>query len=111
MTAKFDAREWQRTFRRTPAGRRHVRAMNLKKYGMTPEAYQEMLDDQGGVCAACFQVETHRNQFGVVSLAVDHDHFSGKVRGLLCGRCNRALGLLGDSVERVKSLLNCRERA
>jgi hypothetical protein len=102
--------EWQRAFRRTPEGRRYVRAMNLKKYGLTPEQYDEMFAAQDGRCAACGQEETHRNQFGVVRLAVDHDHDSGRVRGLLCARCNRALGLLGDDASRVAGLLAYRER-
>lgn len=83
--------------------------MNLKKWGLTPEEYDDMLAMQDGGCAACGQPETHRNQWGVISLAVDHDHDSGHLRGLLCARCNRALGLLGDSTERIKGLLAYRE--
>ena len=104
-----NAREWQRVFRLTSAGKLQVRASNLKQYGLTPDQYDKMLAEQGGVCASCHQEETHRNQYGVVSLAVDHDHTSGVTRGLLCGRCNRALGLLGDSAQRIQELLRYRE--
>lgn len=102
--------EKQRVYRQTPQGRRHTFTMNLKKFGITPEQYDQMLHEQQGVCAACGKAETHRNQFGVCRLAVDHNHDTGQVRGLLCGRCNRALGLLGDSITNVRGLLAYRER-
>lgn len=102
------AREWQRQFRRTPEGQRHVRAMNLKKYGLTPEEYDVLLESQNGACAACRAPERGRNQFGPVRLAVDHDHTTGRIRGLLCMGCNRALGLLNDNAERVKQLADYR---
>lgn len=57
-----------------------------------------MLADQGGLCAICRQPErTARNQV----LAVDHDHSTGEVRGLLCSHCNRAVGLLADDPARL----------
>jgi hypothetical protein len=104
LAARRYAAKWQREFRQTPEGKVYVRAMNLRKYGLTPEAYDAMLTSQGGLCAACRQPETGRNQFGVCRLAVDHDHDTGVVRGLLCMRCNRCLGLLGDSAERAQAL-------
>lgn len=87
-----------------------MRHHNLKhKFALTADQYDEMLKNQGGRCAACRKQETHHNQFGVCSLAVDHDHATGVVRGLLCGRCNRALGLLGDSIGNLRGLLKYRE--
>ena len=64
------------------------------KYGITIEEYQAMLDNQGGVCKLCGLVETVKisRGEGVRSLAVDHDHNTGKVRGLLCHQCNVVLG-------------------
>lgn len=58
--------------------------------------YQHMLDGQNGVCAICQQVDKSGR-----SLAIDHDHQTGFVRGLLCGSCNRGLGLFGDSPQRL----------
>lgn len=109
---------WQRAYRKGPAGRARVRKNNLAPKGLTPEGYAAMLNAQGGVCGACGKPETGRNQHGVVHLAVDHDHAchpSGQActachRGLLCLRCNRALGLLGDSVQTVAGLLTYRKR-
>ena len=103
---KSRAADWQREFRRTPEGRRHVRAMNLKKYGLTPEMYDAIEAAQGGVCRVCDQPETSSNQFGPMRLAVDHCHETGRVRGLLCARCNRSLGLLGNDAERIQALAN-----
>lgn len=57
-----------------------------RKYGVTPEKFAEMLAEQGGLCAIC-----NRTEDG--PLHVDHDKETGKVRALLCGRCNRGLGM------------------
>ena len=64
------------------------------KYGITIEEYQSMFDNQGGVCKLCGMEETTKisKGDGVRSLAVDHDHNTGKVRGLLCHQCNVVLG-------------------
>jgi len=61
-------------------------------YGITVEQYEAMLELQNGVCAICGGINTRK-----LKLAVDHDHDTGKVRGLLCDRCNRGIGLLRDS--------------
>lgn len=64
------------------------------RYGLEPGQYEEMLQKQNGVCAICSRAEaTERNK----RLAVDHCHSTGRVRGLLCSHCNRAIGLLGDN--------------
>lgn len=109
-------REWQQAFRRTDAGKAHVRAMNLRTKGLSPDEYDAILNEQGGVCASCGEMETGVNQYGTVSLAIDHDHGCCPEqracdkcrRGLLCMRCNRALGMLGDSIDTIEKLLNYR---
>lgn len=60
-------------------------------YGLTPEAYDLMLQAQKGVCAICGRPETAVCNGSPASLSVDHCHASGRVRGLLCIRCNRGL--------------------
>lgn len=81
-------------------------------YGMTLQEYEVLLATQGGKCAVCGGSEptndyrTERPR----SLAVDHCHVSGEVRGLLCSTCNRTLGLLGESIARTKALLAYMER-
>lgn len=82
--------------RKNPDARRKVDYK--RKFGITLDEYNQMLKDQNGVCAICGLVETskdHRTQ-EVRGLAVDHDHSTGMVRGLLCTRCNTAIGLLSD---------------
>lgn len=73
---------------------RYLRVCNLRnKYGITEADYDLTLDRQGGGCAICGRRECATKK----ALAVDHDHVTGKVRGILCGSCNRALGLMKDS--------------
>lgn len=54
-----------------------------RKYGITPETYDQMLTSQGGICAICGGVPEEGRQ-----LAVDHSHANGALRGLLCSQCN-----------------------
>ena len=79
--------------------------MNLRKYGLTLEEYGIMLAAQDGKCAVCRTPAGEcQNQYGSIPLAVDHDHVTGKVRGLLCMKCNRAAGFLQDDPEIVRNL-------
>lgn len=67
------------------------RKHTLKKYGITIAQYAAMLDMQGGVCAICGVTPKKRR------LAVDHNHKTKQVRGLLCTQCNRGLGWFRDA--------------
>lgn len=71
------------------------------KYNIELEEYEEMLDKQGGKCAICGgdPVNTSSNNN---KLVVDHCHETNVIRGLLCHRCNQALGLFKDSIENIK---------
>lgn len=67
-------------------------------YGMSAAQYDAMVAGQGGVCSACLLPPSGRGPKGrPPRLHIDHDHVTGRVRGLLCGKCNQALGLLRDS--------------
>lgn len=80
--------------------RETIRSTQLRaKYGITSEQYDRMLEAQGGVCAVCSG--THENGH---RLAVDHCHTTGKVRSLLCGACNTALGLAKEDPTRLEAL-------
>ena len=68
-----------------------------KRYNITIDDYDRMLQEQKGVCAICHKPETSENQYGIKRLCVDHCHKSGKVRGLLCFSCNSMLGFSKDS--------------
>lgn len=90
-----------------PPKRERKRRRNLKKYGINEEALEELLLRQKDVCAVCFGVDANRR------LAIDHDHrccpgagSCGEcVRGLLCSRCNIALGLVDDRVDILRSMI------
>jgi hypothetical protein len=69
----------------------------LLRHGLTPEIYEEMLARQGGVCAICRCSARGSDR----RLHVDHDHATGRVRGLLCGPCNHAVGLFKDDPARL----------
>lgn len=55
------------------------------KFGISTEKYEEMLKEQGGVCEICGKLP------GTKRLAVDHNHETNQIRGLLCGPCNTLL--------------------
>lgn len=65
-----------------------------KRYKISVEEYRKMFEVQQSLCAICMKPETIKNKV----LSVDHDHKTGKVRGLLCGHCNRALGYLREDL-------------
>lgn len=81
----------------------HMQDLALqKKYGITLEDYNKMFAEQNGCCAMCGR---HQSEFKR-ALAVDHNHITGAVRGLLCMRCNTTLGsyeLLRLNIERYLS--------
>jgi hypothetical protein len=100
---------WARARRkRTPKSmlQRTGKCKKLKVYGLTLEDYNKMLEAQQGVCVVCKQQETKVISGKPQPLSVDHCHTTGKVRGLLCSKCNHALGLLEDNPKRVKSMLD-----
>ncbi|GAC1501546.1 MAG: hypothetical protein NVS1B10_05800 [Candidatus Saccharimonadales bacterium] len=75
-------------------------------YGITAEDYQNMLMSQGGTCGICGGNETSFNKLGLRKpLAVDHCHTTNIVRGLLCTRCNMAIGLMHDNPDIAEAAL------
>lgn len=69
----------------------------MAKYGITAAEYSAIVANQGGGCAICRAPRRGRR------LVVDHDHTTGRVRGVLCSRCNSAIGLLEDNFTRAKA--------
>jgi hypothetical protein len=76
----------------------------VRKYGITLEEYNLLVAKQNGLCGMC-QKPKDRRRF-----CVDHDHQTGKIRGLLCDRCNTGIGLIGDSHNSIKRALLYLER-
>ena len=65
-----------------------------RRYGITREDYENLLEKQGDCCAICKTMTVGRK--GHTHFHVDHNHVTGKVRGLLCDLCNRGLGYFKD---------------
>lgn len=80
----------------------------LKFWGLTPEDRQLLLNSQDGGCAICGKLD-ERSRHG--RLHVDHCHKTGRIRGLLCNRCNRGIGWLLDSVDLLEKATQYLRRA
>ncbi len=98
------ARQNQRR-RDDPSYREKEIALNhknkLRRLGLTPNDFERMMLEQSGVCKICKQPETTMKLGRVMKLAVDHDHHTKKIRGLLCNSCNQGLGHFKDSSTRL----------
>ena len=74
-----------------------------RTYAITVADYKMMFDEQSGVCKICSSSGFVMAKHHKMKLVVDHCHTTGQVRGLLCHNCNRALGLLRDSVPNLEA--------
>lgn len=78
---------------------KHRRHNRSTKFGVTDDEFQKMVKRRHGRCDICHEVPAE-------TLAIDHDHVTGQIRGLLCRRCNCGIGMLhGDDVARFKELV------
>jgi hypothetical protein len=73
-----------------------------KLYGLSTEEYNIMFESQRGLCAVCCLPDSSRRDG---RLSVDHNHKTGKIRQLLCTKCNLALGAVGDKIENLLSMI------
>ena len=80
--------------------KQHVKSLK-RLYGLTREEHAALLVEQHGLCAICQKKER---------LDIDHNHSLNTVRGLLCRKCNLALGLFGDSLKILQSAVKYFER-
>ena len=86
---------------------RERKAANLMRlYKLSLEEYEQMLKDQNGKCAICGRPVADFER----GLAVDHDHETGKVRGLICPNCNRGLGGFFDNLDLLKGAVEYLEK-
>ena len=93
-------REENKERRREQSRRGHLK----RQYGLTTNMFEALVSAQLGNCGICGVNED-------LNLHVDHDHNTKKVRGLLCGKCNKAIGLLNDSPDLLRAAADYLERA
>ena len=78
----------------------------LRRFEISMDDYNRMLEAQGGVCAICKHPETHKRNGKLKAMAVDHSHKTGAIRGLLCCDCNTGIGKLKDSVNVLSNAID-----
>ena len=100
-----------REFEQLSYKRWHRPAKLLREFGITQQQCDERLLEQGGLCGICQGPETQTYKGTLMCLAVDHDHGTGKVRGLLCKSCNLAIGKFKESIDIVRRALQYLEEA
>jgi len=76
-----------------------------KKYGIGLDQYNTLLEAQGNVCAICGKSEKGIFNGSPKIMAVDHNHQTGEIRGILCSNCNGALGMIGDDIAILKKAI------
>jgi len=86
----------------------YLKSRKWMELGLTLDGYIKMNDDQSGVCAICSKPEISPNPLSgkIKDLAVDHNHKTNKIRGLLCNKCNRGIGLLCDDPTLLQSAID-----
>jgi hypothetical protein len=97
-TRKSSARYCSAKCRNKAQGPSIVITNRQRLYGIGPDQYAAMLEAQDGGCAIC-----HGQSMDGKGLHVDHDHATGRNRGLLCDRCNRGLGLFRDDAALLRA--------
>lgn len=105
-TAYF--REYTPVYERQPEVKTKRRLKHVEKtYGLGPEEYLQMILDQNNCCAICHKPEMKITRQGdTTPLCVDHCHKTGKVRALLCAKCNGMLGMVDDSVDHLRAAID-----
>jgi hypothetical protein len=100
---KADQRQRWRTQSDEKRERHRLRSVE-RRYGLTPVEYDALLSAQNGVCGICGGPQTGKNWH------VDHDHETGKVRGILCNGCNCALGNMRDDPKLLRAAADYLEK-
>lgn len=85
---RMAARRMTKSWKEKSLTTRAVKSYNLRKYGISVDEYEDMVESRDSCCDVCG---------GEENLHVDHCHTSGDIRGLLCRNCNTGLGLFKDS--------------
>jgi len=105
MTSPQRAKEWRlKNASRVKAMARAAHLLN--SFGLTVGEYDRMYVSQGGLCKICGKPESTKRNGVVKRLAVDHSKKTGKIRSLLCAKCNTAMGGIGESVASLKMVID-----
>ena len=108
---KQQKRDWYHQ-NKERAREQQLKSYRQRTYGVSHDEYMEMLEEQDYVCAICNKPEELLNPSGETRpLCIDHCHDTGKVRGLLCNRCNILLSRAQDSVEILANAINYLRRS
>jgi hypothetical protein len=78
----------------------------MKRYGITEAGRDELLASQGGVCAICASTSSGSKK----NWHIDHNHTTGKIRGILCANCNVSLGAARDDISRLRKMIDYLEK-
>ena len=82
-----------------------------RKYKMTLLDYNKLATEQDNLCLICKNKQTTILRGVEIGLVVDHNHITGKVRGLLCTNCNAGLGWFKENTEYLKEAINYLEKS
>ena len=95
-------REAGKRFTESHPGKRRAfnRRWELKKIGFTSELYEQRLQEQNGLCAIC-RIELTTGSKNGTNACADHCHVTSTARGILCTKCNTALGMMDDNQEHL----------
>lgn len=93
-------------YRCADCAKENTRKFNYLKLGVSIEEYNKMFESQGGRCSICGRHRDELNQ----ELSIDHNHMTGKVRELLCVKCNSLLGYSCDSIDILRKAIDYLER-
>jgi len=82
----------------------HIKqAQRLSMYGLTINDHSDLVKKQDGKCAICGLQPSNENKYN--QFYIDHNHTTGKIRGLLCNKCNFAIGHFNDSIDILKNAI------
>ena len=100
---QYKCRQCEKEERQHPRRKRKQKIAQIKRdYKLGTSEYLKLYKSQKGLCAICGDKDRAKGKY----LAIDHDHKSGIVRGLLCSNCNCALGLMGENVQTLTCAIN-----
>lgn len=99
---KFCSRKCYDEYRKANSNKKknHIKHQRMYKYNLTEDDFNRMLENCNNSCEICGKPFSDESRY--TTPGVDHCHETGKVRGLLCRKCNTAIGMLNDDITLIK---------